>query len=345
MPRKIICFSPENLKEIITALGLPVFRSNQILEWVYKKNILSWDKMTNLSVDLRNVLCEKYYACSIELAEKAGSKRDSSEKFLFKTIDGKFIESVLIVSGKRRTLCLSTQIGCKYKCAFCASGAEGFERDLHTAEIVDQVRCVQHYTNERITNIVYMGMGEPLDNYKNTLDSLKIINAGWGFEIGARHLTISSAGLVPAIEKFSKEGFEQVRLSVSLHAVTQEKRLKIMPIAQKYSLKQLLAVLQKVSDIFKQPITLEYTILKGFNNSIDDADTLAKIAGRIGAKVNLIGYNVVDCADFELPAKNDMDRFKVLLEKRNIPVFVRYSAGDEISAACGQLRLKRSGKE
>lgn len=344
MKRAITSFDKKELSEYFETQGEKKFRLKQVLEWLYEKNAFSWDEMSNLSKKLREKLSAEFSICSLEIEEAVSSGRDSSAKYLFCTHDGHLIESVLIPARNRMTVCVSTQIGCKFACAFCASGSNGFVRDLSTGEIVDQVRLIQKDIGERISNIVFMGMGEPLDNYDNTLRSIRILTAEWGLNIGMRHITVSTVGIVPGIERLADEGLSRIKLSVSLHAPSQQKRHRLMPVAGKYPLSELLSALDDAKDNFKRKITLEYTLLKGVNDLAQDADKLTKIAGRLAAKVNIIVYNPVKGTPFEVSDEETVSMFTDRLEASGIPVTVRRSAGDEITAACGQLRLRDSQK-
>jgi len=337
--KAITALTHDEFLSVITHQRFPQYRARQLCEWLYKKNPDAWSGMYTLPAPLRTFLEENFSLFSLELHEAQESRFHDSCKYVFRTHDNHYLESVLITSERRRTICLSTQIGCKYGCSFCASGKAGFVRNLTCAEIVDQIRCIYMHTKKKVTNVVFMGMGEPLDNYNNTLASLEALTSDWGFALGERRITISTVGLVPGIKRFAEERFSNIKLSVSLHAATEEKRKKIMPIAQKYSLATLVKTLVTVRNTFKRAITLEYIVINTVNASPADADQLALIAKKLNAKVNLIGYNFVAGVSFNTPSKKTIDSFRAQLAARNVRTTIRYSAGTDITAACGQLRL------
>lgn len=333
--------SSEELQEKIKDLGFPAFRAKQLLDWLYKKNILNAGEAKNLPKDLLRALEENYTVSSLTCAEVLKSS-DGSSKFLFKAQGGEFIETVYIhQGGERHALCLTTQVGCKMACKFCASGKLGWTRNLSTGEILDQVSNAIRQIGAPIDNIVFMGMGEPLDNFENFLKAVRILRAEWGYGMGGRRITVSTSGLIPAIERFAKEAPNEVKLAVSLHGTTELSRQKIMPISKAYPLKDLIECLERVQKKFKRQITFEYILIKGLNDSVDDADRLAGFALRLNAKVNLIPYNKIEGETFERPAVDVMKRFQVFLQESDVTVTLRYSAGSDINAACGQLRLIR----
>ena len=336
--RAIKDLSFDELSSYVASCGESSYRAKQLIDWLYKKNIHSFDDAKNISKTLREQLKKDFSLCSLKERSTATSKAGDSIKYLFETEDGCCLESVLIKNDGRMTLCVSTQIGCKYACAFCASGKGGFIRNLTVAEIVDQYYFIEQLAKEKITNIVFMGMGEPFDNYENVTRSITLFTSERGAGLGRRRITVSTAGIIPGIERFSSEGFLQIKLSISLHAVTQEKRKKIMPVAKKYPLDELLKTLIEAKKKFKRRITLEYIVLKEFNDSQEDVNGLARIAKQLGAKVNLIGYNIVDDENFKAPTREDVDAARKRLEDFGIIATVRYSAGSDIAAACGQLR-------
>ena len=345
--------SPENLKDWLAQRNEPAYRADQILQWVHQKDATDWSAMSNLPDTLCNQLAKAFLFSSVEPAKEQGSL-DTTLKFLWKLSDGQFVESVLIPanpalygeSSDRHTLCVSTQVGCAYGCRFCASGLEGFKRNLTPAEIVDQVLAVERIrrdaasTRERlITNLVIMGMGEPMANYENLMEALEILNAEWGAGIGARKITISTSGLVPRIRDLAHHP-KQYRLAISLHGATDAVREKIMPINRRYPLKELAAAASEYQSMKNGMITLEYILIEGINDDPDQIPPLANLASQLRAKVNLIPYNQVDGLEWNRPSIEAQDVFLDGLKALGTPVTLRREKGHDIDAACGQLRLR-----
>jgi 23S rRNA (adenine2503-C2)-methyltransferase len=329
--------------------GLPGYRLDQVLHWLYERRVTTWDAMSNVPREMRDKLRQHYTLQAIELVTKQGS-RDTTQKFLWRLADNSFIESVLIPANPslygeasdRHTLCVSTQVGCAYGCRFCASGLEGWKRNLQPHEIVEQVLAIErdHGSKERlVNNLVIMGMGEPLANYDHLLKALMILNADWGGKIGARKITISTSGLVPQIRKLADEPM-QFRLAISLHGATDEVRGNIMPVNKKYPLKELAAACDYYQKKKGRMITFEYILIAGVNDSLDQVEPLAKLARKLHAKVNLIPYNKVEGLPWERPAEHVQEEFLKGLEARQITATLRREKGHDIDAACGQLRLK-----
>jgi 23S rRNA (adenine2503-C2)-methyltransferase len=337
----------------------PVYRVAQLLDWLYVRRAAQWDAMTNLPKSLRELLQKNFSLQTLELARKQGS-HDTTQKFLWKLADGQFIESVLIPANPalygeasdRHTLCISTQVGCAYGCKFCASGLEGWKRNLSPDEIVEQVLAVERWheaqpkekslepnANRVVNNIVVMGMGEPLANYDNLMKALKILNAPWGGGIGARKITISTSGLAPQIRKLAAEPM-QFRLAISLHGATDEVRNRIMPVNRKYPLKELVAACEEYQHEKGRMITLEYILIAGVNDSLAQTKPLASLAKRLHAKVNLIPYNHVEGLEWKRPGEDVCENFLAALEDQNVTATLRREKGHDIDAACGQLRLK-----
>ncbi len=338
--------SRDALGEELTSQGEAGFRANQILQWLYEKRATSFDEMSNLSLGLREKLAKTYAIRSMSLARVQGSA-DTTRKFLYQLHDGRFIECVLIPASPalygsrsdRLTLCVSSQVGCAYDCRFCASGLAGFTRNLSAAEIVEQVLQVEVEANKRINNLVFMGMGEPLANLTNLLDAIEIINAPWGIGIGARHLTISTSGLVPQIKKLADQPL-QIRLAISLHGATDAVRERIMPVNRKYPLERLFEALHYYRERKKQFLTFEYILIQDVNDALDQAELLARHARLLDAKVNLIPYNTVDGLDWKRPTEAHCEAFAKVLKNAGIQTTLRREKGHDIDAACGQLRLK-----
>lgn len=330
----------KELSALAVSLGEPGYRGKQLARWLYQENVSRWGEMKNLPKKFLADLAEKTILSDLEFVEEKDSK-DKSVKFLFRTQDGHFLETVLIRKGERHTVCLSTQLGCKMNCAFCASSKEGFIRNLRCSEIVGQLALLELETGEHVDNLVYMGMGEPLDNFEPVMKSIEIFNAPWGYRIGARHITVSTVGLVPGIEKFSEEKLRQVRLSISIHSPSEVTRSRIVPVNRKYPLKELIGVLKKHRKRYGREYTFEYTLLKGVNDSDEDAHELTRLARDIGAKVNLIAYNPIEDASFERSEVSQMKAFRRILQQHKVRNTLRISSGVDIDAACGQLRLHR----
>ena len=334
------------LQEQLRNLGEPSYRAGQILDWLYKKRVDTIDKMTNLPRSLRSRLAEKLPLGKIEIVRVLGA-RDTTRKFLFRLIDENLIESVLIPASPalyggradRRTICVSTQVGCAYGCKFCASGLEGFSRNLGANEIVDQLIAVGRATGEKIDNIVFMGMGEPLANLENVLRAIRIINAEWGVGIGARHITISTSGLAPQIRKLAEEPL-QIRLAISLHGATDEVRNRIMPINRRYDIETLLSACDYYNAHKKQRLTFEYILIADVNDSDEQARLLSGHARRLSAKVNLIPYNNVSGLTWTRPSEKRQEKFLSILRAQDTPATLRREKGHDIDAACGQLRLQ-----
>ena len=334
------------LQQQLCNLGEPSYRAGQILDWLYKKRVDTIDKMTNLPRSLRSRLAEKLSLGKIEIVRVLGA-HDTTRKFLFRLTDENLIESVLIPASPalyggradRRTICVSTQVGCAYGCKFCASGLEGFSRNLSANEIVDQLIAVERATGEKIDNIVFMGMGEPLANLENVLRAIRIINAQWGLGIGARHITISTSGLAPQIRKLAEEPL-QIRLAISLHGATDEVRNRIMPINRRYNIETLLSACDYYSAHKKQRLTFEYILIAGVNDSDEQARLLSRHARRLSAKVNLIPYNNVSGLTWTRPSEKRQEKFLSILRAQGNPATLRREKGHDIDAACGQLRLQ-----
>src|SRR5438309_11602605 len=334
------------LEDKVRELGQPLYRARQIADWLYQKRVQSFDEMTDLPQGLRNRLAEQFDFSKIDIVRVLGS-HDTTRKYLLRLNDESLIETVLIPASPalygnksdRRTICISTQVGCAYGCKFCASGLEGFSRNLKPNEIVDQIIAVEGQTGEKIDNIVFMGMGEPLANLENVMGAIRIINAPWGLGIGARHITVSTSGLAPQIRKLADEPL-QIRLAVSLHGATDAVRDQIMPINRKYKIEMLLSACDYYVTHKKQRITFEYILIAGVNDGADQAHLLAKHARRLSAKVNLIPYNTVEGLPWSRPSRHRQERFLSILRTERIPATLRREKGHEIDAACGQLRLQ-----
>lgn len=333
----------EELKGELAAMGEKPFRAAQVFDGLYHKGASGFAEFTSLSKPLREKLAGRFSISALELADRRGSS-DGTVKFLFGLRDGAFVETVLIPSGKRLTVCLSTQVGCKFACAFCASGLHGFERDLAPSEITGQVLHLQHALGFALTNFVFMGMGEPLDNWTNVEKAIRIMNAPEGLGIAARRMTVSTVGYVPSFKRLEALDL-QINLSLSLHAVTDRLRDRLMPINRRFPLEEVVRAAEEYTRSGGRMITLEYIVIRGLNDSLDDADGLAGVARRLRAKVNLIAYSPVEGLAFETPTDADVARFQRWLEERKIGTTLRLSKGGDIAAACGQLAGRFNGSK
>ena len=339
--------SPENLAAWLKDANESSFRAAQILAWVWKKKVISIDAMSNLPVALRGKLTTSFRLTALEHTHTQGAA-DSTRKLLFRLHDGRYIESVIIPANPalygeksdRRTLCVSSQVGCAYGCKFCASGLAGFTRNLDAAEIAGQVIAAEQLTGERVDNLVFMGMGEPLANLANLLDAIALITGPKTLHLGARHLTISTSGLVPQIRQLAGHP-QQIRLAISLHGATDEVRQQIMPINTKWPLAELIAALDDWNFRKKQQLTLEYILIQGVNDALEQAALLARHARRLHAKVNLIPYNTVHGLAWQRPPDRHCRAFREILKNAGVAATLRLEKGGDIDAACGQLRLQQ----
>ncbi len=346
----------ESLKENVVAAGFPAFRAKQVMEWLYKKRVDQWDAMSNLPKQFRAWLAESYILYPTNsLLDKRSS--DVTQKFLLELEDKSLIETVLIRApqtgvgqeNSRNTVCVSIQVGCAYGCKFCASGLAGFKRNLIAAEVVSQLMHIckmedahTKRAKEEIAsfdNIVFMGMGEPLANYDTLVQTIKILNADWGLNFGARRITVSTSGLAPQIMKLAQEGVA-VRLAISLHGATNEVRNKIMPVNKKYPLEELIPAAKAFKERHGRMLTLEFIMIEDINDSLDQAKELTKIAHDLHAHVNCIPYNKVEGLEWKRPSVRRQDAFVDVLRKGGVSVTIRREKGHDINAACGQLRLK-----
>ena len=383
VPTDIKSLTREELEAQFAAWEQPVYRVKQLMDWLYVQRVTSWDTMTNLPKTLREKLSSEYSLSTLALLRKQGS-HDTTQKFLWKLADGSLIESVLIPASPslygepsdRHTLCVSTQVGCAYGCKFCASGLDGWKRNLLPHEIVEQVMGVERWSASQsnvesrepsvempdaagsrpstldprptkngfpgtriVDNVVIMGMGEPMANYDNLLKALRLLNSPWGGRIGARKITVSTSGLAPQIRKLADEP-EQFSLAVSLHGATDEVRDKIMPVNRKYPLKELTAALDYYQSKRGRIITFEYILIAGVNDGLDQTKPLGTLARRLNGKVNLIPYNTVEGLPWERPDDDTCEKFQMALKAQKIVTTLRREKGHDIDAACGQLRLK-----
>ena len=342
-----LSLSFEELLAELESLHIPAYRARQILEWIYQKRVTSWAEMLTLPVALREDLEIRYPLAFPEVITVSGS-HDTTQKFLLRLSDHEMIETVLIPASPalygehsdRRTLCVSSQVGCAYGCKFCASGLDGFKRNLRTEEIVAQVLLVEKISGERINNIVFMGMGEPFANFDHLTRALRIINAPWGIHLAARKITVSTSGLTPRIREFA-DFPEQIRLAISLHGATDAVRSEIMPINQRYPLAELMEACAYYVERKKQLLTFEYILIEGVNDELEQALALARYAKPLRAKVNLIPYNRVEGLPWDRPSQAVQRAFLAKLREHGVVATIRREKGHDIDAACGQLRRRQ----
>lgn len=328
-------FNQSELESWVESLGHKAFRGRQLYQWIWEKGVQSFSEMTNLSKDF---IQELEGNCELELStvhQVQTSETQGTSKFLIRLGDGRFVETVLIPESRRVTVCLSSQVGCALDCDFCATGKMGLKRNLTSGEIADQLLHVRRFSERPITNIVFMGMGEPFHNYDQVIKAANILNSDTGFAHGARKITISTSGMVPQIRRFADEG-HRFKLAVSLNASDDQSRVQIMPINKKWDIAELVKACKYYTETSKNMLTFEYVLLQGINDTIGDAKRLLKIANQVFCKVNVIPYNEV-AEGYQRPSKNRIRNFLEVLEGARFGVTVRWSQGDDIDAACGQL--------
>lgn len=327
----------EQLTEELLSIGEKKFRAKQVYSWIHEKLVDSFDEMTNLSKDLREKLKENYTLNSLDAVAVQTSKIDGTQKYLFRLQDGHVVESVLMRYHHGNSVCISSQVGCLMGCRFCASTIGGKVRGLAPSEMLGQIYKIQKLSQERVHNVVVMGTGEPLDNYENLVQFIKMLTDENGLNISQRNLTVSTCGIVPKIRQLAEEKF-QMTLALSLHATTQEKRKQLMPIANKYDLKEVLDACHYYYEQTGRRITFEYSLVGGVNDTKQDAEELTKLIGKFPCHVNLIPVNPIKERDFVQPNKQECQAFRNKLEKNGINVTIRREMGRDIDGACGQLR-------
>ena len=331
-------YNIEELQEIVQNLGEKKYRAEQIFKWIYIDRVQSFDEMTNLPANLREQLKEKYDFHNFKIIAKQVSK-DGTIKYLFDLLDGNAIETVLMEYKYGKTICVSSQIGCKMGCKFCASTGVKFARSLEAGEIVEQILAVEKDENVRISNIVFMGIGEPLDNYENVIKAIKIINNQKGINIGARHISVSTSGLVPKIYKLADEGI-QCTLSISLHSASNEKRSQMMPVNDVYNIQELIKACKYYIEKTNRRVSFEYALAKDNNDNLDDAKELAELLKGMLCHVNLIPINKIDNEKYVKSTNENIIKFRDYLNSKGITATIRRELGSDIDAACGQLRKK-----
>lgn len=335
--------TPDELKTLLTENGFKPFRAKQVSDWL-KKGVLSFDEMNNIPSDLKNFLKTSCYISVAYIEKKLKSRYDKTVKYLFALSDGEYVESVVMSYKHGRSMCISTQAGCKMGCTFCATGKNGFSRDLTASEMLAQIEAAQRDLDIRISNVVLMGMGEPLDNFDNVVRFLKIVTSEQSLNIGARHITLSTCGIVPKIYELAKLRL-QINLAVSLHAPNDEIRTKTMPVAKAYPMNTLLKACRDYFDLTGRRVTFEYALISGVNDSDENANELAKKLRGLNCHVNLIPVNSVEGTGY---IKSDIKRqqsFVNILAAEGIAATVRRTLGSDINASCGQLKGNHRSKE
>lgn len=328
----------EDLKQELISIGEKGFRAEQIFKWLYQEKVKNFDEMTNLSLELREKLKNNYTICNYNILKKLESS-DGTKKYLFDILDGNIIESVLMEYHYGKSVCVSSQVGCKMGCKFCASTGIPFVRNLTAGEIVEQILAIEQDTGEKISNIVFMGIGEPLDNYDNVIKAIRILNNPKGLGIGARHISVSTSGLVPRIYDLAKENI-QCTLSVSLHASNNEKRSSMMPVNNRYSVEELIKACKDYIAMTNKRISFEYALAKDNNDNMQDAKELANLLKGMLCHVNLIPINKIENGKFTKSSNENIIKFRDYLNDHGIVATIRRELGSDIEAACGQLRRK-----
>ena len=335
---------PEELKNLVAELGEKPFRAGQLFSWMHEKNVGSYEEMTNLSAAFREKLAEKYPMAIPECVQMQVSKLDGTRKFLFRLSDGNVVESVWMEYHHGNSVCISTQVGCRMGCCFCASTLGGWIRNLKPSEMLEQIYQIQRIMGKRISNIVLMGTGEPMDNYDAVVRFIRLVSHEKGLNISQRNITVSTCGIVPKIREFAEEGLN-VTLALSLHAPTDEKRRALMPIANKYSLREVLEACRYYYDKTGRRLTFEYSLVGGQNDSQEDARELASLLKGLNCHVNLIPVNPIKERDYVQSGQKVIEAFKNKLEKYKINVTIRREMGRDIDGACGQLRKSYMDKK
>ncbi len=335
--RDIKSYSLAQLEEYLLSIGEAKYRAGQIFEWIHKKNIKDIDEMSNISAKLRLKLKEDCTLLNVEEILYRESAIDKTRKYLFKLPDGNIIESVFMRYKHGNSVCISSQVGCRMGCRFCASTLDGLLRNLSPSEMLDQIYKISRSTGERVSNIVLMGAGEPMDNFDNVLKFIEIINSEQGLNISQRNITVSSCGLVPKIKELADKKL-QITLALSLHAADDETRKSLMPIANKYSIKEVLDACRYYFDTTKRRVSFEYGLVAGVNDTKEEALKLSRLIKNMQAHVNLIPINPIKERDYKEPTHKNVLAFKQILEKSGIQATVRREMGRDIDGACGQLR-------
>ena len=329
----------EELKAALTQMGEKPFRADQIYQWMHQRKARGLDEMTNISGELKGKLAERFTYTCLTPVQVQESRMDGTKKFLFRLADGNVVESVYMRYHHGISVCISSQVGCRMGCRFCASTLDGLERNLEPSEMLDQIYAISRYTGERVSNVVVMGTGEPLDNYDNLVIFLKLLNDERGLHISQRNITVSTCGIVPNMRRLADEKL-QITLALSLHATTDEKRRKLMPVANRYSLSEVLSACAYYFEQTGRRITFEYSLVGGVNDTDQDAAELSAIASGLCCHVNLIPVNPIKERDYVQSGKARIAAFREKLEKNKVTVTVRREMGRDIDGACGQLRRR-----
>lgn len=332
------------LKEYVLKMGQKAFRAKQLYEWMHKSLATSFEEMTNLSKDFRGALEENCVLHSAGIVQKQVSKQDGTTKFLMELTDGNLVESVLMKYKHGNSVCISTQVGCRMGCRFCASTVGGLVRSLRPSEMLDQIYEIQRETGQRVSNVILMGIGEPLDNYENVLRFIKMLTDEHGLHISQRNVTLSTCGLADQIDRLAEEDLT-ITLAISLHAPNDALRREMMPIANRYSIEEIMAACRRYLEKTNRRITFEYSMVEGKNDSRKEAEELAELLRGLNCHVNLIPLNPVEGRMGQRSRRNNIQDFKFILEENHINVTIRREMGRDIDAACGQLRNKKQRRE
>ena len=342
MKKNIKDYNLDELKNLMIELGEKPYRAEQIFKWIFIENVTSFNDMTNLSLELRQKLKDNFDLHIFKILQKQESK-DGTKKYLFDVLDGNAIESVLMEYKHGFTICVSSQIGCKMGCKFCASTGVKFARSLTSGEIVEQLLAVQRDQNIKISNLVFMGIGEPLDNYDNVVNAIHILNNQKGINMGARHISISTSGLVPKIYKLADENL-QCTLSISLHSANDKKRSEMMPVNNTYNIEELMKACRYYIEKTNKRISFEYALAKDNNDNLGDAKELVKLLKGMLCHVNLIPINKIENGNYSKSTNENILKFRDYLNEKGIVATIRRELGSDIDAACGQLRKKEVEK-
>lgn len=331
----------EDIQSEIELLGFPAFHGKQIYQWMYRHGVMNFSDMSNLPKNLLNILTNKMELSTLSIHDVQISKKEDTKKIIFKTYDEKYIESVSMIDDNRHTICISSQIGCNVDCSFCATGLMGFKRNLSTGEIIDQAILIREMHDMPITNVVFMGMGEPMLNYKSVMDTCAILHNPIGFDLGNSRITISTSGILPKIKKYIEEEVPY-KLAISLNAVSDEVRDELIPINKKWNIENLLNTLNDYPSNNRKMLMLEYVLIADINDSKEDALRLSEIANFLKCKLNIIPFNEIGI-QYKRPSEQKLDEFLKVLHKHreHYNILVRWSKGIDIDAACGQLATKQ----
>ncbi len=336
MKEKLLGKTPEELREIASSLELPPFAGQQIASWIYRKRVTRIDQMSNLSLRNRTLLSERYeIGLSAPIRETTSS--DGTKKYLFSTEHGKFIESAFIPDGDRATLCLSSQAGCRMGCSFCMTARQGFQHNLSTAEILNQIISLPEC--DRLTNVVYMGMGEPLDNPDAVLRSIEVLTAEWGFGWSPTRITLSTIGAIPGLKRFLEES--RAHLAISLHNAIPEERQQLMPAEKAWPIEEVIQVLRSYDFTHQRRVSFEYIVFKGLNDTPAHIRALSRLLAGMPCRINLIRFHAIPGSPYVSPAKSEMEAFRDALIRKGFIATIRASRGEDIEAACGLLSTKR----